>query len=421
MIFNDSPEYLERKNTPFTPPDVGLSQIHAAIPQAVYRKSTWKGLYYVSCHLVLVWLLYSLAVHIDDVPSRLARIEHRVGVLFIRCALWAAYWLFQGIALAGWWTLAHEAGHGNLSQYKIVNNIVGFTLHSMILTPYFAWRSTHRAHHKAAGSMERDENFVPRTRSDYGLPKDQERIVYSDFFEDAPLYTIISLLLMQLGGLQAYLLFNSMGLPSYPPGTNHFYPSSALFKSAEYSSIVISDAGIAVILIFLFRYAMHHGFTALGKYYIVPYILANHWVVLFVFLQHSDPTVPHYRGDQWTFLRGALATVDRPVMGRFGRFFFHNLSHDHVAHHLFSTVPFYNLPEVTRVLRSILKEHHNYDSTNTFYALYRSFTQCWFVEDEGGIVFYKDRRGHSQRELTFIGSSQSGTPTGVGNSKSTNT
>lgn len=75
-------------------------------------------------------------------------------------------------------------------------------------------------HQKAAGSMERDENFVPRTRSDYGLPKDQERIVYSDFFEDAPLYTIISLLLMQLGGLQAYLLFNSMGLPSYPPGTN---------------------------------------------------------------------------------------------------------------------------------------------------------------------------------------------------------
>lgn len=58
----------------------------------------------------------------------------------------------------------------------------------------------------------------------------------------------------------------------------------------------------------------------------IPRQLANHWVVLFVFLQHSDPTVPHYRGDQWTFLRGALATVDRPVMGRFGRFFFHNVS-----------------------------------------------------------------------------------------------
>lgn len=53
---------------------------------------------------------------------------------------------------------------------------------------------------------------------------------------------------------------------------------------------------------------------------------------MFTFLHHSDPTIPHYRKKEWTFLRGAVATVDRPLLGWAGRFFFHNISHDHVAH-----------------------------------------------------------------------------------------
>jgi hypothetical protein len=55
-------------------------------------------------------------------------------------------------------------------------------------------------------------------------------------------------------------------------------------------------------------------------------------VVMFTFLHHSDPTIPHYRKKEWTFLRGAVATVDRPLLGWMGRFFLLNISHDHVAH-----------------------------------------------------------------------------------------
>ena len=63
----------------------------------------------------------------------------------------------------------------------------------------------------------------------------------------------------------------------------------------------------------------------------------------------------------WTFARGALATVDRPVFGWIGVFFWNNVSvsagfllfftdlslndprqiaHNHVAHHFFVTIPF---------------------------------------------------------------------------------
>jgi len=44
-------------------------------------------------------------------------------------------------------------------------------------------------------------------------------------------------------------------------------------------------------------------------------------------LHHSDPTIPHYYGPEWTFVRGVLATVDRPLLGWMGRFFLHNVCH----------------------------------------------------------------------------------------------
>lgn len=66
--------------------------------------------------------------------------------------------------------------------------------------------------------------------------------------------------------------------------------------------------------------------------------LSNHWIVMLTYLHHSDPTIAHYRNKQWSFLRGAISTVDRPLLGWAGRFFLHNVSHDHVCHfHLLFT------------------------------------------------------------------------------------
>jgi hypothetical protein len=46
---------------------------------------------------------------------------------------------------------------------------------------------------------------------------------------------------------------------------------------------------------------------------------------MLTFLHHSDPTIPHYRKDEWSFIRGALATVDRPLLGWIGRVLLHNV------------------------------------------------------------------------------------------------
>ena len=36
---------------------------------------------------------------------------------------------------------------------------------------------------------------------------------------------------------------------------------------------------------------------------------------------------------------------------------------------------------------------------NTFRALYRTFTQCMFIEDDGDIVFHKNKDGKALRVL----------------------
>ena|SRR5258708_7833793 len=82
-----------------------------------------------------------------------------------------------------------------------------------------------------------------------------------------------------------------------------------------------------------------------------------------------------------------------------GRYFMHNISHDHVGHHFFSQIPFYHQPYVTAAIKKVLGEDYCYDSTNTLRAIWRNFTQCTFIEDEGDIVFYRDRKGTPMRVM----------------------
>lgn len=245
--------------------------------------------------------------------------------------------------------------------------------------------------------MERDENYVPYTRSEYNLPEEKKatKFDYAEVFEETPLFTLVRMFIMQGFGWWIYLTKNTMGSKMYPPGTNHFNPQSPLFKDHQRKSIALSNIGLTVMASIL----TYVGPTLVAKYYLIPYLLTNHWIVMFTYLHHSDPTIPHYRRTEWSFLRGAAATVDRPLLGWMGRFFFHNISHDHVAHHFFIKAPFWNGPEITKAIRTVLKDDYNYDSTPTFYALYRSFTQCLFIEEEGDIIFYKNKDGVALREL----------------------
>lgn len=120
----------------------------------------------------------------------------------------------------------------------------GQITHTLLWTPYFSWQISHHRHHSNHASMERDEVYVPKTRSDLGIPKDGEAAFdYEDYLGDTPIYTLFMLVRQQLLAFPAYLrecatscltsvsmadarncqsVFNVSGQKGYPKWTNHF-------------------------------------------------------------------------------------------------------------------------------------------------------------------------------------------------------
>ena len=122
-----------------------------------------------------------------------------------------------------------------------------------------------------------------------------------------------------------------------------------MFKPHQYNDILISGMGVLLWLTAIVAGIYTFGLSTVFRTYLFPYLWVNHWLILITFLQHTDPLIPHYRASAHTFARGALATVDRsllgdlgPIMGAIGAFATHGISETHVLHHVASKIPHYN-------------------------------------------------------------------------------
>lgn len=113
-----------------------------------------------------------------------------------------------------------------------------------------------------------------------------------------------------------------------------------IFNKTQRNVVIISNIGI-LAMIYAVRYASRiYGFVNVVKYYGIPWLFVNHWFVMITYLHHTDPMIPHYRNAEWTYARGAAATVDRDFLGAMGDFFLHGVAHFHVVHHFFPKMPF---------------------------------------------------------------------------------
>jgi len=295
--------------------------------------------------------------------------------------LWPAYWAIQGTVMTGIWVIAHECGHQSFSKYVWVNNTVGLIFHSLLLVPYHSWRISHGMHHKATGHLDKDQVYVPKTKSAVMNSDDIHTTI-----SESPLVNLLQIFMMLLVGFPAYLATNAFG-QDYGKRTNHFEVASPIFKPEQRKLIVLSDITLAIMLAALAFVSYQYSFMFVMKYYGMPYLVVNLFLVLITFLHHTDSRVPHYRGEQWSFIRGALCTVDRD----YGilSFFWHNIGDTHVAHHLFSMMPHYHAQEATMHLKKFLGRYYLEDNTPILTALWRNWNSCRFVEDEGDVLFYQ--------------------------------
>ncbi|KAI0353746.1 linoleoyl phosphatidylcholine delta-12 acetylenase [Trametes cingulata] len=380
---------------PSAPPSWTLKDIRDKIPAHLFKRDTRKALLYASRSLVLSAVFFLLAGRINAVfESTVAREWLGLyGCAFLRVICWMSYWWYQGLAFTGSWVMGHECGHGAFSESKIICDAVGSVLHSLLFTPYFSWKVSHHRHHSNHASMEKDEAYVPKTRSDLGIPRHATAKEYEEIFEDAPLYTLFMLIRQQIFAFDAYLLYNVSGQKKYPKGTNHFIPSSVIFNESHYWDVVAANAGMLSALGVLWWACGYYGAWNVMVYYGIPWMQVNHWIVMITYLHHTDPVLPHFRGAVWNYQRGATATMDRDFLGWHGRFFLYDVAHYHVIHHFFPRMPWYNGEEATKYLREAIGPYYLRSGKPVFEALWDSYNFCQFVDDEGDVVYYRNREG----------------------------
>ncbi|KAI0087792.1 oleoyl phosphatidylcholine desaturase [Irpex rosettiformis] len=410
--------------TPFMIPDLTIKDLLSSIPAHCFERSAFRSSLYVIWDFFLVAAIYKTAEYADTLLTPEV-IPNPTLLSFARVALWMFYGFANGLVMTGLWVVAHECGHQAFSESKTINNVVGWILHSALGVPYHSWRVTHAKHHASTAHMTQDQVFVPKTRSQLGLPAfkpEEENLegssvsdaVANELWEaigDSPLGATFGFFTYLLFGWPLYLIINASGQKRYPKGTNHFNPNAhSLFSPHHFLQIVMSDVGVFIWMGAVALAISHFGFANTFRVYLQPYLWVNHWLILITFLQHTDPLLPHYRASEFTFPRGALSTLDRnllgdlgSIMGWVGASVTHGISETHVAHHVHSKIPHYHAWEATDALRKRLSKAgiELRGRPGGWAEMYRVFRQCKFVEDEGDILFYKNANGLAATRPVF--------------------
>ncbi|TKX23064.1 fatty acid desaturase-like protein 1 [Elsinoe australis] len=353
-----------------------LKEIRDAIPNDCFESSLPTSLAYLARDIAYCAALVYLALQIQYLPNA-----------YVRFAAWAVYGFVQGCVGTGIWILAHECGHGAFSRYPRVNDFIGWVCHSFLLVPYFSWQITHARHHRNTGHIEKDPVFTPTKESD--LPDTHDHHAH-DLFEDAPIKTTFDFIIHQLIGWQLYLSLNvtagsrsgRLDAPNNPKGS-HFNPLGDLWNKDQRRLILYSDIGLLLTLSGLYLASRVISPWTVLALYLPPYLWVHNWLVAITYLHHTDPSVPYYDDQSWSFTKGALSTVDRDF-GFIGRHFMHDIIDHHVVHHLFTKIPFYNAQRATEAIRPVLGERYKSRKDVNFVGdLVQTFGKCEFVRRDG--------------------------------------
>jgi omega-6 fatty acid desaturase (delta-12 desaturase) len=288
---------------------------------------------------------------------------------------WIAYAMITGTVAVGCWVVAHECGHRAFTRHNWIQDIVGFTLHSALLVPYFSWQRSHSLHHARTNHLSDGETFVPHRQNTTG---GKASIKWQNFIGDEA-FGIFNMVSRLVFGWPVYLLTGSSGGPSRGR-TNHFWPvrpfSAALFPGKWRVKVWISDVGVIATLAALGWWAYAAGsIVPVLALYVGPYLVVNGWLVLYTWLHHTDVDVPHFEKDEWSWVQGAFSSIDRPY-GPVFDFLHHRIGSTHVAHHIDARIPHYHAKRATEALKSAFPDLYRFDPTPIPKALWRVARKC---------------------------------------------
>ncbi|MEM7180950.1 MAG: fatty acid desaturase [Spirochaetota bacterium] len=340
------------ENLPFS-----LKDLRTAIPKEYFRANLVKSLFYYFFDFTLITLLASAIYY-----------SLHYGYYYLLLLLVP----LQGSMFWSLFVVGHDCGHGSFAKNDRVNYVFGLFAHSFLLVPYFSWKKSHKKHHSYHSNLEKDESHVPLSKKYhrallYILGKQTKRRVYHKLYQLCLYFPI-------------YLFFNDH--PNYKGKViSHFAFNDVFFRETEKAKFTISIIGYVAMLGLLAAGTVFF-FPVMLFAYFLPWLVYNMLLHFVTYLHHTHEDNPWFYHTNWNYLKGALSTTDydfgkiTPVLN----FFHHNIERYHVIHHLFPSIPHYNLKKANEAIVPILKDYYHLEAF-TLATYKRIYDNCKYVSE----------------------------------------
>lgn len=226
--------------------------------------------------------------------------------------LWPTY-LAIGYMWMGMVTFMHDALHYTLFRNKLANWVFGIACMLPIFATFVGFREDHIEHHRHNRSPRDPDSFTMGKRG------------VADFV----LFYAYAL----IGGVLSFLHFNFI----YP--VQKFGPRQWAIQILE----LVLKAGVYWLVL---SWAARNG--VLGKALEVWL-----WPVFFLSLMNSMRFIAEHYGAPWD--QGQMAGTRTVISNPVNAFFWNNINW-HIGHHVYPTVPWYNLKELHDLLEPQIRE-----------------------------------------------------------------
>jgi acyl-lipid omega-6 desaturase (Delta-12 desaturase) len=285
---------------------IKLTTVRKAISTGCYRRS-WLQTF--------GWFAFDLALYLGLMAGVLASEAWWAKLLF---------GLGAGCAVAFMFVWAHDAAHGALFDSDWAAEILGTMLMLPSLNMYRLWCHGHnRVHHGFTSYTPVDWIWRPLTPRAYASLPWHRRMVYR--LERTP-----------WGCALHYLL------KVWWPGMVMYRPDKESRERLGYRVNKLVTLGFAIGLMGL-CYRFGGGLIGVVAGVVLPFIVFNYFIALFVYLHHTHPDVPFFdQRPEWSNTIGQVYCTVVWRCSRLSELLVHNIM-IHVPHHVEPRIPFYRL------------------------------------------------------------------------------
>lgn len=283
---------------------------------------------------------------------------------FVADALWLKLLagIGAGCCVAFLFVWAHDAAHGALFENRRNAEFFGTIAMLPSLNMYRLWSFGHnRVHHGFTSLSTMDWIWRPWTPEEYAAATPAQRALYR--IERTPWGCALHYLIHVWW--QRMVRFN----PGQTPEERTRMRNNKLLT-------------LAFVLIFSAAAFVYGGGVAgVFSAVVLPFIVFNYFIALFVYLHHTHPEIPFFvQREQWSPAVGQLYCS---TIVRFS-WLMEKLTHNimiHVPHHVNPHIPFYRLPQAYADLKQHYAQYmHEYRFN--WVAMFEIFRRCKLFDYE---------------------------------------